>query len=318
MSEPAVYVVVVNWNGVGHLRECLPSLEGVSYPNFKVIVVDNGSRDDSADFIRASFPSFALIRNERNLGFAGGNNVGIEYALDQRADYVALLNNDTRVEPDWIDALVHVAQQDANIALCEAQQHTWDGVHRIQLRLRPEWLEGEARMESPDRSPAVWPTAYAAGCCVLMRCSALRQIGLFDARYFAYVEDVDLSLRAWIAGYRVVSVRHSVVYHRVQGTIQPDVSRMKWGYRNQLTTMLKNYEWSTIHSLRKPIMKRWFLTRNRVALSATLAALCALPTTMAKRRHVQAMRRRSDQEIFALTGQAPFGLPMNVPKVTQL
>lgn len=309
MSEPAVYVVVVNWNGVEHLRECLPSLEGMSYHNVKVVVVDNGSEDDSASLVSTSFPDFVLLQNERNLGFAGGNNVGMEYALAQHADYVALLNNDTRVEPDWIDVLVDVAQSDSTIALCEAQQHTWDGAHRIQLRLRPEWLEGVAGLELPDRSPAVWATPYAAGCCVLIRCSALWRIGLFDARYFAYVEDVDLSLRAWIAGYRVVSVRHSVVYHRVQGTTQPRASRMKWGYRNQLTTMLKDYEWSTIHSFRDPIMKRWFLTRNRVALSATFATLCGLPTTMAKRRRVQAMRRRSDEEIFALTGVGADGPP---------
>jgi GT2 family glycosyltransferase len=302
MSQPQVNVVVVNWNGLEHLQACLPSLEKMTYSNVKVVVVDNGSRDGSPDFVSTRFPAFFLLRNERNLGFTGGNNLGIQFALGEGANYVALLNNDTRVEPDWIDALVDVAEQDTAIALCEAQQHSWDGHHRIRLRLRPDWLEGVPTLEAPDRTPGICPTAYAAGCCVLMRSSALQRIGAFDSRYFAYVEDVDLSLRAWIAGYKVVSVGHSVIYHRTQGTTRPHTDRMRWGYRNQLTTMLKNYEWSTLFAFRRSILARWFFTRNRLALRSTLSVLSDLPMTMARRRSVQAMRLRSDEEIFALTG----------------
>ncbi|MCG3207726.1 MAG: N-acetylglucosaminyl-diphospho-decaprenol L-rhamnosyltransferase [Anaerolineae bacterium] len=296
---PLVVVLVPNWNGRHHLEHCLPSLAASRYRNCRVIVLDNGSSDGSQSWLRDCFPQVELIELHSNLGFTGANNVGMATAMAAGADYITLLNNDTRVEPDWLDVLVDVAESDRAIGMCEAQQYTWDEKYRIKLTLRPDWLEGELSFQPPERPAAVTPTAYAAGCCVLIKTSALRQIGLFDPRYFAYVEDVDLSLRAWIAGYKVVSVPQAVIYHRV-GASSESLLRMRLGYRNQLLTILKNYEWSTISTFRRSILERWFLTRNRIALRATLAVLQNLPVTLKMRQAVQQTRRWSDKEIFSL------------------
>jgi GT2 family glycosyltransferase len=212
-----------------------------------------------------------------------------------------LLNNDTRVEPDWLDALVSAAEADSTAAICQARQRTWDGSHEIQFRFIPEWAEAQQELVpvSPPSGPAA-PTPFASGGAMLLRCSALRQIGLFDERYFMYVEDVDLTLRAWIAGYRVLDVPEAIIYHRMTGSASGEDQRMHWGYRNQLTTLLKLYQSATLRAYVAPISRRWFRTRNRVALRGTLAALAMLPGTLARRRRVQQGRKTPDTAFLAL------------------
>lgn len=302
MSAPKVTIIIVNWNGRHWLETCIPSVLKTTYPDFDVLVVDNGSADDSQEYLRCNYPDVGVIETGRNLGFAEGNNIGIKHAMTAGADYVALLNNDTRVSPEWLSRLVAAAESDPSIALCEARQLTWNGEHHVCLRLRVDWLEGELTLAPPVISPDIRSTLYAAGCCVLIRCTALKHVGLFDPSYFAYVEDVDLSLRVWIAGYRVVSVGDAVIYHYVSGTAATQ-QRMSLGYRNQLLTMFRNYELSTLFRHRRSIVQRWFLTRNRMALRETLNVLLTLPRILSARRAIQRMRQRSDREIFDL-GQA--------------
>lgn len=135
---------------------------------------------------------------------------------------------------------------------------------------------------------------------MLIRCDALRHIGMFDERYFMYVEDVDLTLRAWIAGYRALAVPAAVVYHRITGSASGAQQRMFWGYRNQLTTLLKLYQPGTLAAFAGPISRRWLQTRNRFAQRGTLAALAMLPGTLARRRQVQRGRRAPDSRFLEL------------------
>ncbi len=137
---------------------------------------------------------------------------------------------------------------------------------------------------------------------MLLRARALPRIGLFDERYFMYVEDVDLTLRAWIAGYRVLDVPAAIVYHRMTGSDSASQQRMFWGYRNQLTTLLKLYQPGTLAAFASPISRRWFLTRNRYALRGALAALAMLPGTLARRRQVQRGRQAPDSRFLELCG----------------
>jgi GT2 family glycosyltransferase len=264
------------------------------------MVLDNGSTDGSQDWVRQHFPHVRLVELGRNLGFARGNNAGIQLSITAGADYVVLLNNDTRVEPDWLKALIAVAERDPSVAICHAQQRTWDGRCNIQFRFVPEWAEAET-MTKPVQDPGQeTPCTFASACAMLLRCEALERIGLFDERYFAYVEDVDLALRAWIAGYRVMFVPQSIVYHRGASS-STGSQRMFWGYRNQLTTLLKLYQVDTLQGFAKPILRRWFLTRNRTALRGTLAALAMLPGTLARRIRVQRGRVRPDADFLELS-----------------
>lgn len=293
-------VVIVNWNGLAHLQLCLPSVVTTVQQPAHVIVVDNGSTDGSCAYVRAEFPKVTLLSLSKNLGFCGGNNVGMGHALRHGADAVALLNNDTRVEPDWLDALVEVAGSASDIAICQARQRTWDGQREIRFRFLPEWCEAQPEQVPvlPPGPPA--PTPFAGGCALLIRSDALRHIGPFDERYFMYVEDVDLSLRAWIAGYRVMDVPHAVVYHRTTGSDSSAERRMFWGYRNQLTTLLKLYQPQTLRHFAGPICRRWFYTRNRLALRGTLAAFAMLPGTLSRRRRIQRSRRQPDEFFLRL------------------
>lgn len=299
-AAPSVHVIVVNWNGRQHLADGLPSLLATRYASFRVTVYDNGSSDDSLAWLRSAHPGVEAVALGRNLGFAAANNAGLRQALSNGADYAVLLNNDTRVEPDWLDALVTAAEANPFAAICGARQRTWDGSQEIRFRFIPEWTEAEQEQLPATLPGPAAPTPFASGCAMLLRCAALERIGLFDERYFMYVEDVDLTLRAWIAGFQVLDVPAAVVYHRMTGSASASRQRMFWGYRNQLTTLLKLYQPGTLRALAGPIGRRWFMTRNRCALRATLAALAMLPGTLARRREVQRGRRAPDSVFLEL------------------
>lgn len=294
---PCVYVLIANWNGRHHLEVCLPSLLATDYPQMQVMVVDNGSADGSQDWVRQHFPDVKLIELEENRGFVGANNRGMMRALDAGADYVTLLNNDTRVEPAWLQALVETAEADQAVAICQGRQRTWDGENDVRFRFIPEWAEAEAVKTAVKNEPGeAKPVAFASGAVMFLRCEALRKLGLLDSRYFAYVEDVDLSLRAWIAGYKVLDVPHAIIYHRMFGTNMKE--RMYLGYRNQLTTILKLYESRTLRQFAPQIYRRWL--RNRYAWPATLDSLKMLPGTLVRRSRIQKERRVPDSRFLRL------------------
>lgn len=303
---PQVNVIIVNWNGHHHLRDGLPSVLQTRWAALQVSVFDNGSIDGSQQLVAECFPQVQLVELGHNLGFTGANNIGMQRAIHANADYVVLLNNDTRVEPDWLSHLVEVAESDSTIAACSSRQLTWDGDQEIKQVFYPQIAAGDNVIVpiSSDNQPA--PSPYADGCCMLLRVGALKQIGLFDPRYFAYAEDLDLSLRAWMAGFQVLHVPDSIIYHRIGGS--PSAQRAFWGYRNQLTTMLKNYEWRTMSTYKAAVLSRWFVTRYRVAWRATASAFFMLPGTAARRRRIQTQRVRSDREVFERMGIAVEGI----------
>lgn len=220
-AHPAVHVIVVNWNGVEDTVACIESCEKLTYPNVNVVLVDNGSTDGSQALIRARFPDLTVIANERNLGFAGGSNAGIRYALDRDADYVVLLNNDTVVDPEFATELVSVAQSDESIGLLCSKTYFFD---------RPDvlWYAGgtfhrwlgwsrHRGFNQRDRGQfdGVEDTQRACGCALMVRSEVCRTIGLLREEYFCYCEDLDWSLRALAAHYRIVYVPASRVWHKV-------------------------------------------------------------------------------------------------------
>lgn len=111
MMTPHTFIIILNWNGKHYLEDCLGSLSSINYPNYKIALVDNDSQDGSVPFVRSKYPHAHIIQNDKNLGFAEGNNVGIRYALSQGAEYVVLLNNDTRVEPDFLTHLIQRGEE---------------------------------------------------------------------------------------------------------------------------------------------------------------------------------------------------------------
>lgn len=300
MKQPLVFVILVNWNGLAHLQQCLPTLQRTTYSRWQALVVDNGSQDGSQAWVESHFPLVGWLGLTKNWGFAAANNAGIRQALHQAADYLVLLNNDTRLEPDWLEALVETAERFPQTAICQARQRSWDGQQEIQFRFVPAWAEAESFFLpiQPPNPPTLTP--FASGCAMLLRGAFLPQIGLFDERYFMYVEDVDLTLRAWIAGYEVRDVPASIVYHRFGGSGSSSIQRMIWGYSNQLTTILKLYQPKTVASFRREIGRRWFATRNRWAWRGTLRCLGQIAGTLRQRQKIQHHRHTPDQRFLEL------------------
>jgi GT2 family glycosyltransferase len=290
----STFVVILNYNGRTHLEICLPSVIEAVGRQAQVVVVDNHSTDGSRHYVAATYPSVKLLLLDKNRGFCGGNNLGIRYALEQKAEAIALLNNDTRVDHNWLRAMLAAMEENEKAAICDSQQRNWEGEYQHRFRYVPEWAEAiSTRLPNESASPPV-TTTFASGCCMLIRSAVIHELGAFDERYFMYVEDVDLSLRVQIAGYKILHVPSSIVFHRVSGSSTESPQRMGLGYRNQLWTLLKNYQFSTLVRYREAILKRWVLTKNRIALRATAHVFLTLASTLRARHATQRLRRVPD------------------------
>ncbi|MCA9962369.1 MAG: glycosyltransferase family 2 protein, partial [Anaerolineales bacterium] len=195
------------------------------------VVVDNGSTDDSVSQLRAVFPDLDIIETKQNLGFAGGNNVGIEYALTQGADYVLLLNNDTVVDADFLRPLLQVLTQDTTTAAVNPkiyflhdEKRLWAAGGRARLWQAYSGNRGRGQMDV-GQFDQVDTVDFGTGCCLLLRRAALEQVGLLNAAYFAYYEDLDWSYRARQLGYKIKYAPESKIWHAVGAASKNEVGR---------------------------------------------------------------------------------------------
>ena len=215
---PTVWCIIVNWNGWKDTLECLTALRQSTYPHLTVLVVDNGSTDDSVAAIRAARPEITLLVSSSNLGFAGGNNIGIRYALAHHADYVWLLNNDTVPHRDALSTLVAKATTDRGIgavaSICyyadqPSEVEAWGGAH-VNL-----WI-GFGRNSTSPR-PDDWFHSLN-GTSMLIAREALQDAGLLDETFFLYWEDTEFCLRLRKKGWKIAAARDSHVLHKVHGS----------------------------------------------------------------------------------------------------
>ena len=208
--------MVLSWNGREETLACLRSLAEVRYEPFDVVVVDNASADGSADAVAAEFPNVELVRSERNLGYAGGMNLGAERALARGADHVLLLNNDTVVDADAPGALVVEAERRPGAAaLCPVVYFTQPPELVWYAGARFDPRKGYQGKHLRDMPAAVRQTERASGAALLLPASAIAELGLFDEELFAYAEDADWSLRAREAGHELLVVPAARVWHHV-------------------------------------------------------------------------------------------------------
>ena len=220
--RPRVAIIILNWNGLRDTIACLESLSRLDYPHYQVVVVDNGSTDGSVEAIQGRFPEATLIENGENLGFTGGNNVGLRYALTQGADYALLLNNDTEVAPDFLSRLVQAAEADPRIGVAGPTLYyyarpdlIWSAGGAI------DWRHGQTRMvglnepESGQFGTAPREVDFVTGCALLIKRAVMERVGLLDERFFAYYEEAEWCVRAQRAGFRVVNVPMAKVWHKI-------------------------------------------------------------------------------------------------------
>lgn len=212
-----VAIVVLNWNGGDDTIACLNSLAGLDYPEFAVIVVDNGSADDSVDRIRAAKPQVRMIETGKNLGFGGGCNVGMRAAIADGADYVWLINNDATVATDALTELVHVAEKGERIGAVGSVVFDQGQRDRIQLWGGGKvnlWTGASHHRRTPGR------VDFISGASALIRAQALKEVGFFDdASFFMYWEDTDLGFRLRKGGWKLAVAEKSRVWHEESSSL---------------------------------------------------------------------------------------------------
>jgi len=235
-----IVISLLNFNGLKNTLACLESLRNIKIDDFKltIVAVDNRSREEF-DLKSGSLGDipFVVIKNSKNLGFSGGNNVAIKYALENGADYVLILNNDTYADKDFLTELLKAAAKDSNIGILVPKIYFAPGFEFHKDRyLKAEkgkvfWYAGgkmdwnnvighNRGVDKVDKGQfdTAQETELATGCCMLIRKEVFENAGLFDDKYFLYYEDSDLSMRAKSKGFKIMYVPSSIIWHKNAGS----------------------------------------------------------------------------------------------------
>ncbi|OCC14667.1 Glycosyltransferase [Dissulfuribacter thermophilus] len=238
-------IIILNWNNFEDTDECLSSLHRADLYGGFIVLVDNDSKDSSYERLRQKWSSWSAIhwiKNKENLGFAGGNNVGISYALAKGAEYIMLLNNDTVVNPDFLKPLIEYMAANDNVGIVGPKIFLYSHPDKFQSagcqlsmitgRFGPV---GGGQKDNGQYNMAR-DCAYLTGAALMISRKCIEKIGLLDADYFAYCEEVDFCFRARIAGFRVVYVPGSKIWHKVSSSTE----RLTKGSSLQLYLIFRN------------------------------------------------------------------------------
>lgn len=256
-TAPLVFIIILNWNGKEDTLDCLRSLREVDYSRFKILVVDNASKDGSVEAIKKEFPDIEIIVNAANLRFAGGNNVGMKRAIELGADYLLLLNNDTIVDKDFLTKLVDGAEVLPQVGMAGPKIYYHKDPKRLwyaggKIAWWKGWISHRGVREFDNgQYNTIGETEYITGCCVLVKREVIDKIGMLDEAYFIYGEDADWSIRASRAGYKLMYVPTSFLWHKVSVSSGGHLSWFKNSnkLKSQLRLMAryaKPYHWLTI------------------------------------------------------------------------
>ncbi len=339
-EQPLISVIIVNLDGRDLLGDCLDSIFSQEYAQarFEVIVVDNGSSDESVPFVRAAYPQAHVLEAGRNLGFAGGNNLGARHST---GELLALINNDARADPRWLQAMVDLLDAEPDVACVAAKILDEEGqaIDYIGtgLNLYGRAFQFEQGMPaSPADSGEPREVLAPCGGAMLIRKEVFWQVGGFDEEFVAYYEDVDLGWRLWLHGYRVLLAPRAVVFHKQHrtGVGFPEEQRQTLSDANALRTLIKNLDeknlWQVLsfsllmgvtrsleqaqvdrdpyrlgHPPVDDLLPGQFQPGRHltpVAISSLVAAAQVgeeMGALLDKRRIIQAARVRSDEQLFS-------------------
>ncbi|MCZ3367114.1 MULTISPECIES: glycosyltransferase family 2 protein [Methanobacterium] len=244
--DTKILVIIPNFNGRHFLKTCLDSIKKQNYLFYEVIIIDNASSDESVRYIHENYPEFTLIQNKENLGFAAAVNQGIR---SSSSEYVFLLNNDVELEPDSISNLLKCIEKDERIFAVSSKMIRYNDRRKMDDAGDEYTILGWTRKvgdgKSPDLYVAERETFSACAGAALYRRSILDELGCFDENFFAYMEDVDISYRARIQGYKCVYCPEAVIYHFGSGTSGSKYNEFKirLAARNNVYVPYKNMPW---------------------------------------------------------------------------
>ena len=237
---PSVMIGIVNHNRSHETIECIKSLQQCTYPNIEILIIDNGSTDDSVERIRKAFPSIALICSGKNVGPAGGRNIIFRTAREKLLGYLLILDNDTVVEKGFLEPLVNALEIDREAVVAGGTILEYENPERIWYaggRLVP--LRGLAVHEQtgkkfdPSSAGCIRPVSFVSSCLMMYRASMLDRIGWQDERFFPRLEDIEHAARIHRMGYKQLYVPESIIYHKVAGE-KESTFKLYYSVRNRL------------------------------------------------------------------------------------
>lgn len=325
-DKPVISVVTINYNGKKFLERCLSSILAERERPFEIVLVDNGSTDNSVEFIRGRFgheEKLELVVLEKNVGPAKARNIGVRKSSGQ---YILILDNDTRIKKGWFDKIINFANQHKDFGLAQPKLLTM-GTNKFNyagdlisplgfLVERARGAEDEGQFDKVEKIFA-FNTAS-----VFFQKKVFEKLGGFDGDYYFYWEEPDLAWRTWLAGYQVLLAPSITVWH-AYGTNEKSKSYYKrrrrfyqaayFGCRNTITTLIKNLELKNLIRILPVNIGCWFalsllflaqlkIERSLAILKGVFWNLTHLPQTLRKRKIVQSTRKINDQELFSLVG----------------
>lgn len=322
-QKPLVSIIILNYNGKKWLEKCLPSWKKVTYPNKEVIVVNNGSTDDSAEFVKKKFPKVRLIDIHPNRGFAGGNNYGVKQA---KGKYILILNNDTTVTPGILDPMVELMEKDQTIGALQPQmrnmryKENYDCVASFYTSTGFLYHYGFMQSIKNKMYHKNLDCYSIKGACMFMRKSEYLKLGGFDEDFVCYVEETDLCHRILLSGKRVVYYPKSYMYHYSGGDMsimEKNDTTVFRSFRNRYISYIKNLsaieliKMLPIHFLLCEAYIFMTLLKGKVknAIAAQWGVLWwifHLQSILEKRKYVQTkIRKVSDAEIMPIIKYDP-------------
>ena len=247
-QQPYVSVAVINWNGRRFLERCFDSLHRLDYPSAQLVLVDNGSDDGSVEFVRERYPRVKIIANEKNVGFCRACNQGLVEAIKSGTRYVVLLNNDTEVDSRWLSELVKAAEENAQLGALSPKIMFMEPRNFINSTglcctiIGNGWDRG---IGQPDGAEWNRPAAIigVSGCALFLRTEAVRKVGMLP-HFDIYLEDMDICLRLWNAGYEIMYVPTAVLYHHFSATMSDKANVLRKEYlnaRNRFRLILRQF-----------------------------------------------------------------------------
>ncbi|MCK4933979.1 MAG: glycosyltransferase family 2 protein [Simkaniaceae bacterium] len=256
MKTPKIFIIILNWNGMQDTLACLESVQNIDYENFFSIVVDNGSTDDSVSSIREKSESVYVIETHENLGFAAGNNVGIEHAIANGAEYIFLLNNDTVVDSQILHSFVDLSKKQKVSTILGGRTYLFDQPTTFD-HFGGNWNPKKGQFDlvahriedSPDFDLPI-SLDYVCGCALFAPAEIFKEVGGLDPRFFLYFEESDFCSRAKACGFPSLSCPKAKLWHKVSASMPVEKSYVTYFFwRNRLLWMQKNLSWKSSSSI---------------------------------------------------------------------